>query len=125
LQLSSQGQEKAGFTAVIDWRAFLVSLADAHFDYCISASTLDDIVLARTDFFLVVATKKIGHPTEGWMTLDDFLKTKVWFDKSKSSSTHAQYVTLQQYFSHPRLVIYFFTTSPIKLKLGLQKVADY
>ncbi len=48
LQLSSQGQEKAGFTAVIDWRAFLVSLADAHFDYCISASTLDDIVLART-----------------------------------------------------------------------------
>jgi hypothetical protein len=48
LQLSSQEQEKAGFTAVIDWRAFLVSLADAHFDYCISASTLDDIVLART-----------------------------------------------------------------------------
>jgi hypothetical protein len=77
------------------------------------------------DFFLVVATKKIGHPTEGWMTLDDFLKTKVWFDKSKSSSTHAQYVALQQYFSHPRLVIYSFTTSPIKLELGLQKVADY
>ncbi|KAH8962188.1 hypothetical protein BDL97_05G088400 [Sphagnum fallax] len=85
IKLSSQGQEKAGFTAVIDWRAFLVSLADAHFDYCISASTLDDIVLARTDFFLVVATKKIGHPTEGWMTLDDFLKTKVWFDKSSNN----------------------------------------
>jgi hypothetical protein len=77
------------------------------------------------DFFLVVVTKKIGHPTEGWMTLDNFLKTKVWFDKSKSSSTHAQYVALQQYFSHPRLVICFFTTSPIKVKLGLQKVADY
>jgi hypothetical protein len=26
---------------------------------------------------------------------------------------------LQKYFSHPRLVIYFFPTSPIKVKLGL------
>jgi hypothetical protein len=43
----------------------------------------------------------------------------------KSSSTHAEYVVLQQYFSLPRLVIYFFPTSPIKLKLGLQKVGDY
>jgi hypothetical protein len=33
---------------------------------------------------------------------------------SKSSSTHAQYVAMQKYFSHPRLVIYFFPTSPIK-----------
>jgi hypothetical protein len=32
----------------------------------------------------------------------------------------AQYVTLQNYFWHPRLVIYFFPTPPIKLKLGLQ-----
>ncbi len=32
----------------------------------------------------------------------------------------AKYVTLQQYFSHPSLVIYFFPTPPIKLKLGLQ-----
>jgi hypothetical protein len=43
----------------------------------------------------------------------------------KSSYTHAQYVALQQYLSHPRLVCYFFPTSPIKLKLGLQKVGDY
>jgi hypothetical protein len=29
----------------------------------------------------------------------------------QSSSTHAQYVALQQYFLHPRLVIYFFQIS--------------
>jgi hypothetical protein len=29
-------------------------------------------------------------------------------------------VTLQKYFSHPSLVIYFFPTTPMKLKLGLQ-----
>jgi len=38
----------------------------------------------------------------------------------KSISIGAQYVTLQKYFSHPSLVIYFFPTPPIKLKLGLQ-----
>jgi hypothetical protein len=37
---------------------------------------------------------------------------------SISSSDH--YVTLQKYFSHPSIVIYFFPTPPIKLKLGLQ-----
>jgi hypothetical protein len=30
-------------------------------------------------------------------------------------------VTLQKYFSHPSLVIYFFATPPMKLKLGQQK----
>jgi hypothetical protein len=29
-------------------------------------------------------------------------------------------MTLQKYFSHPSLVIYFFPTPPVKLKLGLQ-----
>jgi hypothetical protein len=29
-------------------------------------------------------------------------------------------VTLQKYFSHPSLVIYFFATPPIKVKLGQQ-----
>jgi hypothetical protein len=29
-------------------------------------------------------------------------------------------VTLQKYFSHPSLVIYFFPTTQLKLKLGLQ-----
>jgi len=29
-------------------------------------------------------------------------------------------VTLQKYFSHPSLVMYSFTTPPIKLKLGQQ-----
>jgi hypothetical protein len=33
-----------------------------------------------------------------------------------SSSTHDEQVALQQYFSYPRLIIYFFPTSPIKLK---------
>ncbi len=32
----------------------------------------------------------------------------------------AQYVILQKYFSHPSLVIYFFRTPPMELKLGLQ-----
>jgi hypothetical protein len=33
----------------------------------------------------------------------------------------AQYVTLQKYFSHPSLVVYFsfFSTPPIKLKLQI------
>jgi hypothetical protein len=39
---------------------------------------------------------------------------------SKSISSCAQYVTLQKYFSYPSLVIYFFRTPPIKLKLVLQ-----
>ncbi len=39
-------------------------------------------------------------------------------DLSTCSSDH--YVTLQEYFSHPSLVIYFFPNPPIKLKLGLQ-----
>jgi hypothetical protein len=29
-------------------------------------------------------------------------------------------VTLQKYFSHPSLVIYFFATPPIKVELGQQ-----
>jgi hypothetical protein len=36
------------------------------------------------------------------------------------SSSGAEYVTLQKYFLHPSLVIYFFATPPIKLKLRLQ-----
>jgi hypothetical protein len=40
--------------------------------------------------------------------------------KPKSISSGAQYVTLRKYFSHPSLVMYFFATPPIKLKLGQQ-----
>jgi hypothetical protein len=32
----------------------------------------------------------------------------------------AQYVTMQKCFSHPSLIIYFFLTPPIKIKLGVQ-----
>ncbi len=35
------------------------------------------------------------------------------------SPVDAQYATIQKYFSHPSLVIYFFPTPPIKRKLGL------
>jgi hypothetical protein len=42
-----------------------------------------------------------------------------------SISSSAQYVTLQKYFSFPSLLIHFFPTPLIKLKLGLQKVGDY
>jgi hypothetical protein len=38
----------------------------------------------------------------------------------KSISNGAQYVTLQKYFSHPSLVIYFLSTPTIKLMLGYQ-----
>jgi hypothetical protein len=44
----------------------------------------------------------------------------------QSSSTHAP--ALQQYFPHPRLVIYFFPSSihpSMELNWGLQKVRDY
>jgi hypothetical protein len=37
----------------------------------------------------------------------------------RASPVDAQYVSIQKYFSHPSLVIYFFPTSPIKRKLGL------
>jgi hypothetical protein len=33
-------------------------------------------------------------------------------------------VTLQKYFSHPSLVIWFFPTPPLKLKLGPQ-ISNY
>jgi hypothetical protein len=47
--------------------------------------------------------------------LQDFLYA------SKSICSGAQYVTLQKHFSHPSfIVICFFPTPPIKLKLGLQ-----
>jgi len=42
------------------------------------------------------------------------------FALHKSISSCAHYVTLQKYFSRPSLVIYFFATPPIKLKLGQQ-----
>jgi len=38
----------------------------------------------------------------------------------KSIPSGAQYVTLQKYFSHPSLVIYFLATPPLRLKLRLQ-----
>jgi len=45
-----QSKEKSDtrFVSVIEWRGFLVSLADAHFDYIISTATIEDIVQART-----------------------------------------------------------------------------
>ncbi len=46
--------------------------------------------------------------------------SKLSFWSSKSIFRSDQYVTLQKNFSHPSLVIYFFPTLPIKLKLGLQ-----
>jgi hypothetical protein len=42
------------------------------------------------------------------------------FELSKSISGDAQNVTLQKYFSHPSLGIYFFPTLPTKPKLRLQ-----
>jgi len=38
----------------------------------------------------------------------------------QSISSGAEYVTLWKYFSHPSLVMYYFATPPIKLKLGRQ-----
>jgi hypothetical protein len=36
----------------------------------------------------------------------------------RAPSGGAEHVTLQNYFSHPSLVIYFFPTPPIKLETG-------
>jgi hypothetical protein len=47
------------------------------------------------------------------------------FLKTKSIPTSVQYVTLQRYFSHPSLVIYFFATLPIKLERGQQTGGNY
>lgn len=37
-----------GFRVVIDWRQFLVALADTYFEFFLSKSTPDDILEART-----------------------------------------------------------------------------
>lgn len=42
----------------------------------------------------------------------------------KNSSTHTQHLTLQQYFSHPRLIIYcsiVFQIQPITHEIGIVK----
>ena len=33
------------------------------------------------DFFVAMATKQPGDPSEGCITLNDFLNIKLWFDK--------------------------------------------
>jgi hypothetical protein len=45
---------------------------------------------------------------------------KVKIKDYKSTSSGAQYVALQKYFSHPSLVIYVFIFQPINWKLGQQ-----
>jgi hypothetical protein len=50
-----------------------------------------------------------------------FCKTDIVYGQNiRSSPSGAQYVTLQKCFLNRSLVIYFFATPPIKLKLGLQ-----
>jgi hypothetical protein len=50
-----------------------------------------------------------------------FCKTDIVYGRNiRSSPSGAQYVTLQKYFSHGSLAIYFLATPLIKLKLGLQ-----
>jgi hypothetical protein len=61
--------------------------------------------------------------THVWQILPKYLLEKK--KGFKSMPTSAQYVTLQKYFSHSSLVIYFFATSPIKLKWGLQIGGNY
>jgi hypothetical protein len=43
------------------------------------------------------------------------------FNTPKSISSSAHYVTLQNNLSQPSLVIYFFPTSPLKIKTGTAK----
>ncbi len=42
-----------------------------------------------------------------------------------SSAMLSMWLALTQNFTHPRLVICFFPTSPIKLELGLKNVGDH
>ncbi len=57
------------------------------------------------------------------LTLGSLFSAAVFLCKSIPNG--AQYATLQKYFSHPSLLIFFFATPPIKLKPGLQIGGNY
>jgi hypothetical protein len=44
---------------------------------------------------------------------------------AKSIPTGAEYVALQNYFSHTRSIIYLFATLPKRLKQGLQRGGNH
>ncbi len=45
---------------------------------------------------------------------------KISISNHSNTVEHAHNASFQKYFSHPHLVIYFFATSPLKLKCGQQ-----
>jgi hypothetical protein len=77
-------------------------------------------MLSRMQLWHILAsTPMIKHVL--WIEKDQHFS--FWFSLLTSKliaiPACAQYVTLQKYFSHPSLAIYFFATPPIRLKLGL------
>jgi hypothetical protein len=60
-------------------------------------------------------------PGSSYLSINGFLELVYsWVHVYLSISNGAQYVNLQKCFSHSSLVLCFFPTPPIKLKLGLQ-----
>ncbi len=72
------------------------------------------VIRGRLFHAKIVREATLPNKRTGVMPLAHILK----FIKENPVSTGAQYVTLQNYFSHPNLLVYIFATSPIKLKLG-------
>ncbi len=66
-------------------------------------------------YAIIVRETTLANKRTGVMPLAHILK----FIKENPVSTGAQYVTLQKYFSHSNLLVYFFATPPIKLKTGI------
>jgi hypothetical protein len=63
----------------------------------------------------------LPSPGSSYLSINGFLELVYsWVYVYLSISNGAQYVTLQKCFSHSSLVICFFPTPPINLKLGLQ-----
>ncbi len=97
--------------------------------YAVAFTKHKDILWFPIDLFLfhAVADKVVSPLTISSFNLPASLRAsnRTQMHSTMSISSSAQYVTLQKYFSFPSLLIHFFPTPLIKLKLGLQKVGDY
>lgn len=87
----STGEKEPGYTSVIEWRGFLVSLADAHFDYPISAATIDDIVQARTGiskpYVVLIEHLRVLH-IRAWGRITIEIQNLSFVEKAKTVLLH-------------------------------------
>ncbi|KAJ7527672.1 hypothetical protein O6H91_16G065700 [Diphasiastrum complanatum] len=59
---------------MIDWRIFLISLLDVHFNNCISSSTVEEISRA------CIVMEDFSKESKGCITMQNFLDTSFWFE---------------------------------------------